>query len=296
MASRIDLPEAFGSQPFTTAAARASGVSRHQLERPSITRLTRGVHLAGEINHVRTKLRGLTLVLPADAVFSCETTALARGLHLPDVGRSGRDGLVHTRSTKQIRRSGVRAHRGPVPAHVERNGLRLTTPIETCLVLAMHVDDGWLLACGDAIVKRDYATPQQLVDAVDAAEVRRGLPRARRIAPLVRADVRSPMESILRLLLIRAGLPEPMINRNVFDEGGGWIACPDLSYPERSLSLEYDGEQHLIDPRQWETDIGRRHNLEDLGWTVRIITAADLFLRPARLTADMLALWKRLGS
>jgi len=295
MAARNELPEPIGVRPFTTAEARLAGVSRHVLERPVLTRLTRGVRVAGPPDRLRTRLAGLRLVLPADAMFGCETSALAWGLKLPDIGRDGRDGLVHVRSSLQVRRNGVVAHRGPVPPHVDQGGLPVASPLETFLDLAMHLSDRWLLACGDGIVKRGYASVPELVAAVNATSRRRGLPRARRIAPLVRADVASPMESILRLILIRAGLPEPLINRDVFDDGGEWIACPDLSYPDIGLALEFDGQHHLTDPRQWESDIRRRQNLEDFGWTVRIVTASDLFLRPARLASDMVALWNRLA-
>ncbi len=101
------------------------------------------------------------------------------------------------------------------------------------------------------------------------------------------------MESLLRHLLLRAGVPEPVINADVFDSHGGWIARPDLSYPNRQIAIEYDGRHHLHDRRQWEDDIARRHNLEDEGWVVRVVTASDVLVRPRRTASDLLALWRR---
>lgn len=99
--------------------------------------------------------------------------------------------------------------------------------------------------------------------------------------------------SLLRHLVLTAGLPEPTINADVRDSHGGWIARPDLSYPERRIAIEYDGRHHFDDRRQWENDIARRHNLEDEGWVVRIVTSRDVFVQAGRFGADMLALWTR---
>ena len=62
---------------------------------------------------------------------------------------------------------------------------------------------------------------------------------------------------------------------------GGWLARPDLSYPDWKIAIEYDGDQHRVDPRQWRRDIARRENLEADGWIVLVITAVDMYQRPA---------------
>ncbi len=89
-----------------------------------------------------------------------------------------------------------------------------------------------------------------------------------------------------------AGLPEPQVGRPVYDSDGGWLAKPDLSYPEHKIAIEYDGRHHLNDARQWRRDIRRRENLERAGWLVRVITAADLLNTPAtvlaRISQDLL--------
>jgi hypothetical protein len=99
------------------------------------------------------------------------------------------------------------------------------------------------------------------------------------------------METRLRLLIVLAGLPEPVIGHVVADSDGGWLARPDLSYPELRIAIEYDGLHHLKDARQWQRDIRRRENLERAGWLVRVITAADLHTAPgtvlARISTDL---------
>jgi very-short-patch-repair endonuclease len=101
------------------------------------------------------------------------------------------------------------------------------------------------------------------------------------------------MESLVRWTLVLARLPEPRINADVFDSHGGWIARPDLSWPDRRIAIEYDGRHHFTDARQWENDIARRHNLEDEAWAVRVVTARDVLVQPRRLASDVVALWRR---
>jgi hypothetical protein len=274
--------------PFTTREGLADGIGRHSLERRAITRLTRGVHLAGELDE-RAFLRGLLMVLPRGSAFSCETAA--RIWSLPAVPAVA--STVHVWTPSQVRRTGVVAHVGSSEDVVEQGGLPVTTPIATFLDLAVHLDDGWLLAVGDAVVRRGHADVSDLVVALDRSSRRRGSARARRVAALVRPGVDSPMESLLRHLLLTGGLPEPAINADVHDSHGGWIARPDLSFPQRRIAIEYDGRHHFDDRRQWENDIARRHNLEDEGWVVRIATARDVFVQADRFAADMLALWRR---
>ncbi len=112
-------------------------------------------------------------------------------------------------------------------------------------------------------------------------------------AALVRHGVDSPMESRLRLLIVLAGLPEPEVGRTVYDTDGGWLARPDLSYPDLKIAIEYDGRNHLLDSNQWRRDIRRRENLEREGWLVRVITAADVLRAPetvvARIAQDLRA-------
>ncbi|WP_147375385.1 hypothetical protein [Jiangella rhizosphaerae] len=41
---------------------------------------------------------------------------------------------------------------------------------------------------------------------------------------------------------------------NVIDETGAWLARPDLSYPHLKIAIEYDGDHHRTDQRQWRHD------------------------------------------
>ena len=98
----------------------------------------------------------------------------------------------------------------------------------------------------------------------------------------------SPMETRLRLLIVRAGLPRPDANRDVVVDGA-WLARPDLSYPALRIAIEYDGDHHRTNARQWQRDIGRRRVLEDAGWLLVVVTADDVLRRPHEIVARIRA-------
>lgn len=76
-------------------------------------------------------------------------------------------------------------------------------------------------------------------------------------------------------MIVRAGLPEPVVQYEV-REGGILLARVDLAYPDLRIAIEYEGDGHRTDKRQWRTDIRRQRDLEDRGWTVIRLTELDL--------------------
>jgi very-short-patch-repair endonuclease len=93
------------------------------------------------------------------------------------------------------------------------------------------------------------------------------------------------METLLRLLLVRAGLPEPLLNPEV--AVGGGVLHPDLVYPQWGVVLEYEGDQHRTDPRQWRHDIWRREALESAGWRVVRVHRDDVLAEPQAFLARL---------
>lgn len=45
------------------------------------------------------------------------------------------------------------------------------------------------------------------------------------------------------------------------------------------VAVEYDGERHRTDRKQWRDDIARREALDDHGWKLVVVTADDLRYR-----------------
>lgn len=180
-----------------------------------------------------------------------------------------------------VRGTSIIAGMGSVRAE-PASGLRATSPATTWAMMGalLHRDD--LVALGDAFVREPMrpgdppalARIAELTAAVEAGR-RRGVATLREALPLVRTRSRSRKETETRLVLMGAGLPEPSLNWPVVVEGSV-VALVDLAYPERKVGFEYEGQQHLTDPRQWAHDIRRYEMLTDLGWRIIRVTASDL--------------------
>jgi len=112
---------------------------------------------------------------------------------------------------------------------------------------------------------------------------RPGASRLRWAAEHVRTGVRSRPETLLRLALLRGGLPEPVVEHPIA-VAGGLVLHPDLAYPPSHLAIEYEGDVHR-DRAAWEGDIERRELLADAGWRTLRVTARQLFGNPAALVS-----------
>ena len=119
---------------------------------------------------------------------------------------------------------------------------------------------------------------------------RRGIRRARRALSLVDAGAESPRETWLRLLLIRNGFPAPQTQIPVHDEYGQLVAVLDMGWEEMKLAVEYEGDHHRTDRRQFNKDITRLETLTDLGWIVVRVTAEDT---EGGVNARVRAAWDR---
>jgi hypothetical protein len=84
------------------------------------------------------------------------------------------------------------------------------------------------------------------------------------------------------MLLVLAGLPEPVVNHLLRDEHGAVVRRFDLCYPLLRLIVEYDGRQHAEDRRQYDHDRDRREELDDGGWKILVVTAEGIYRDPER--------------
>ncbi|MCD7101071.1 endonuclease domain-containing protein [Pseudoclavibacter sp. 13-3] len=135
-----------------------------------------------------------------------------------------------------------------------------------------YTDDD-LVAVGDHLVCRSnlrsdgrhpVATPGEAIAWADGLSGR-NCRRMRRVARSVRDGAQSPMETLLRLLLVHAGLPEPELNVNIFDATGTFIARGDMVYPECRVIVEFDGDQHRTSRAQYSRDRERLRALREAG-------------------------------
>jgi hypothetical protein len=150
--------------------------------------------------------------------------------------------------------------------------LPATSVVRTAFDLGRHLPRGQAVARLDALM---YATPFSFEDVSALAKRHRGARGLRRLGevlPLVDGGAASPKESWLRLLLVDAGLPKPATQIPVHD---GWrlVGVLDMGWEDYMVALEYDGDQHRTDRRQFVKDINRLDTIQDLGWTVIRVVA-----------------------
>ena len=100
----------------------------------------------------------------------------------------------------------------------------------------------------------------------------------------------------MRLLLIRADFPRPRTQIPVLSPDGSRQYYLDLGWEDRMLAVEYDGEQHRVDPVVFAYDIQRAEDLDELGWTrVRVVKEnrpADIVRRVQRAWDARSHSWK----
>ena len=94
------------------------------------------------------------------------------------------------------------------------------------------------------------------------------------------------MESVVRWLVLEAGLPTPDLQFGVRDAAGVVLGRADLAWPQRKVLVEFDGDVH----RQRDVfvrDLRRQNRLVAAGWTVLRFTSADVLGRPDEVLAEI---------
>lgn len=187
---------------------------------------------------------------------------------------------VTSRSPIRVRRTGMVAHRTRRAFDVvEVGGLRVTTAERTFMDLAPMMDLVSLVVLGDSLVRRGWTTPDRLRTA--ARQWRgSGVGLARRAAHLVRERVDSPRETLVRLLMVLAGLPEPTVDHRILDSRGELLYRLDLAYEKVRLGIEFDGRHHANSDDQWLHDLERREDLDGRRWRLVVIVGKHLFTQP----------------
>ncbi len=69
----------------------------------------------------------------------------------------------------------------------------------------------------------------------------------------------------MRLIIVRAGLPEPVIGFTVHNARGEFVGTPDLFYPQYRIALEYEGDGHRTDTQTFNDDIERAELFQEAG-------------------------------
>ncbi|MEE6135542.1 hypothetical protein SKC41_04250 [Mycobacterium sp. 050128] len=261
------------SQPFIGSEALACGaLNRHQL-RSHCRAVFPDVYLANDVEAALqlriaaawlwSRRRGIICGAAAAAVHGAQWIPDSVPVELIHANSRGPDGVL-------TRRDGLLDGETQII-----DGRAVTTPERTAF------DIGRRGAIHSAVARLDTlarATGFKVDDVLRVAQCHPRTPGLRRLEAalkLVDAGAQSPRESYLRLLLIDAGLPRAQTQIPVLGMDGIPVAYLDLGWEDCMVAVEYDGDQHRTDRRQYVKDIRRLEMLSEMGWIVVRVVAED---------------------
>ncbi len=304
------LPSALGAS-FTTAQARASGVTQRRLRASDLEHAFRGVRIVPTIYdsdagplavdrrrraRLTTRAHALARVLPPHAFFAGETAMALLGGPLSEAFDPEGDLIVAVHSPhRPPRRRGVRGIkvRASLTTVIDHDGMRVSSPASTWAAMAGRLSERELVALGDFMVfvprddrgrpqpREQLATLDQLFAAV-MARGRRNRPRLLSAFARVRVGSASPLETDYRLQAEDAGLPECELDVEVRDDAGHLLGICDVVYRAQRVIVEIEGDHHRTDRIQWDRDIEKYAALVAAGWEIIRLTSRHIRGRTPR--------------
>ena len=267
--------------PFTRAAGLRAGLGK-RLRGRSYRQLLHGIYVSSAVEVTPLVEAQAALLRYADTSWASHISA-ARVLGVPTPTLAGNHVTV-TDPKHRHSRAGVTCHLAKSGSVIEVGGTRVSAPAQLFLELASQLTLVDLVVAGDHLVRRLPVTLTALREFC-AKATGPGAAHARAAAAFVRENVDSPMETRLRMLIVLAGLPEPVVNLTVDLPTGR--RRYDLCWPEARLVVEYDGRHHVERVEQWEADIARREAIEDDAWRMLVITSTGIFRTPNETVAKI---------
>jgi hypothetical protein len=267
--------------PFRGSQARRDGLlTQRQLQGNSWRRLFRDVYVHRDVPDTpQLRLQATGLIVPLGAVVYGTTAAW---LHGADILRG--PPVVEAAVPPNVRldsREGLAVYNVALAAEdvTVVHGLSVTTPLRTAFDVARRPsprnDPTEQLVVIDALSHRALFTPEGLAEFAHRPRLAgtRGRRQVAGVAAMVEPRTESPGETGLRMRIVRAGLPRPTAQVEVFDDEGVFLARVDFAYEELKLAVEYDGEGHRD---RWAEDLARGNRLRAVGWELLSFTARDL--------------------
>jgi hypothetical protein len=263
-------------EPFIGSEALAAGqLSRHQL-RTRYFALHQDIYVPNNVVitaavrakacWLRSRRRGILAGFSASALHGAKWIDPARSAAIIDTNRRPTPGIE------------VFADRIEDDEVWLIDGMPVTNPARTALDLANHYSTGVAVPAIDSLAQATDVKTADIEQLIQRYRGRRGIRGARAMMQLVDPGAQSPKETWLRLLLVRAGFPRPSTQipvRDKRDEFGQVLAYLDMGWEDIMVAVEYDGDQHRTDRRQYVKDIRRAEMVERLGWLIVRVVAED---------------------
>jgi hypothetical protein len=256
------VPDELKVRPFSLDEATAAGISLSALRGKSWRRLGSGIYcwkgFHEEPWHVLVAWRQR---LPRDAAFAGLTAAW---LHRLDVDPCHPIEVVVPTACGVRSRMNLAVRQSDVIEVATVRGFRATTLARTFRDLSRRLAPVEILVLADAALRLGLGCFHQLAKPAE-----------------------SPMETRLRWLLIKSGLPAPEVQTDLHGDTGEFLGRADLYYPSAHLVIEFDGGNHrdrLI------SDDRRQNLLVAAGYRLLRFTSADLRGRPEAIAAQVRSL------
>jgi len=308
MPKRVPLPSALQGRAFLFRDARQMPLGAGRLRGMDLERPFRGVRVANgagttEIDVLLERCATYAPLLVPGRFFSHLTATRLWGAPLPRDFDPGESLHVSTVAPGIAPRMvGIVGHQSShsLSELGSRHGFATSGPESTWLSLGDLLPLDELVVIGDYLVLdpvvlnpidvRPFTTIERLAASL-ASFHGRGARSLARALPLIRSGAESRPETLLRLLIVRGGLPEPEANIAVTDTQGRELGRGDLVYSRWRTVVEYDGDGHRTNTRQYERDIHRLESFRDARWHVVQVRSRGLFVTPqqtiARITAAL---------
>jgi hypothetical protein len=282
--------------PLDRPALREQGLSQSQIDhavrRGVLVATQRGVLIPGKATSTYdVRCRAALSTQRADAVIWRRSAAVRHGLPYlpPEWSRSSalidvaaqRDDLTRS-SRRGMRRRICRLDDVDVTAI---DGVRLTTVARTLADLSRDHPRGLMVGLMDAAVQAGRCSVAELHDVLPRLFGLRGVVRARDAICDVRVGVDSPGESRARLAVVDAGLPEPELRLELWEDSV-LMARGDLGYYRWLIWMEYDGFAVHAEQRIFRNDRHRDRWLVRRGWEVMRLSDIDI-RQPERFTGHL---------
>jgi hypothetical protein len=267
---------------FVGSHAVAEGlITRKQLQSGPYVRLLQNVYRDVSVaDDHRLRARAASLVMPSEAAIGGRSAAAWFGA--PFASTADPVIVLVPRGSVWDGPRGVRVHKTDLSSDdvwTDEDGVRLTGVRRTAwdiatlepLMSGVALLDGMLR---DAALYDGELTPEVLAEEFSARRGRWGSRRAQAVLPLVDGRAMSPPESRVRIACRLAGLPHPVPQFQVVEDGA-FLGQVDLAWPEARLIVEYEGEYHF-DELQIRRDDARYARLVAAGWRVIRLSSVDL--------------------
>ena len=239
--------------------------------------------------------------LRAGEAFSHATALALLGcpIHVPESMNVDVESRV---ANGQVRCEGVTGHRRKRAERIQRVWLpeyRLRIPVVEPLQAALQASRSLpfreLVVALDHLLVAGRAGPDSPPLITPAALERfcsnaRG-PGSRRLriaARYARTGAESRMETLTRLAGERVGVSDLTLQHTIYGESGALIGRFDLADVQGKRIIEYDGDHHWRDRRQYVRDLERLDAVRNAGWEVLVVLREHHWSRERSLSERLL--------